>query len=64
MFVLGVVLINYGRFLAKMCIVLFIESGKNLNPKGHHLLTQNPKIPRSTTLVHVLILVKILGVCV
>ena len=49
MFVLGVVLINYGRFLAKMCLVLFLESGKNLNPKGHHLLAQKPQIPRSTS---------------
>ena len=62
--VLGVVLINYGQFLARLCLILFLESGKKLNPKGHHLLAQKPHIPRSTSLVLVLILVKILGICV
>ena len=58
--VLGVPLINFLRFLARMCLVLFLESGKNLNPKGHHLLAQNPKIPRSTGFGHILFLVEIL----
>ena len=48
-FVLGVVLINYGRFLARMCLILFLVFGKNLNPNGHHLLAQKPKILRSTS---------------
>ena len=60
MFVIGVVLINYGRFSAKMCRILFIESGKNLNTKGHHLLAQNSKIPKSASFVHVSFLVEIL----
>ena len=64
MFVIGVVLINYGRFSAKMCRILFIESGKNLNTKGHHLLAQNSKIPKSTSVAHVLMLVEIMRFCV
>ena len=51
-------------FFSRMCIVLFLVAGKNLNTKGHHLLAQNSKIPRSTSLVHVLVLVKILGISV
>ena len=60
MFVIGVVLINYGRFSAKMCRILFIESGKNLNTKGHHLLAQNSKITKFASFVHVLFLIEIL----
>ena len=58
--VLGVPHSNFMWFLARMCLVLFLESGKNLNPKGHHLLAQNPKIPRSTSFGHVLFMVEIL----
>ena len=58
--VLGVPLSNFTQFLARMCLVLFIDSGKNLNPMGHHLLAQNPKIPRSTSFGHVLFMVEIM----
>ena len=51
-------------FLARMRIALFLVAGKNLNTKGHHLLAQNSKIPKSTSIAHVLMPVEILRFCV
>ena len=39
-------LINNGRFLSRVCLILFLASGQNLNPNRHLLLAQRPKIPR------------------
>ena len=40
-------LINYEQFLSRVCLILFLASGQNLNPNRHLLLAQRPKIPRS-----------------
>ena len=51
-------------FFSRMCIVLFLVAGKNLNTKGHHLIAQNSKIPKSTSIAHVLMLVEIMRFCI
>ena len=62
--VLGVLFSNQRWFLARWCLVLLLVCGKSLNPNGNHLLAQRSKIPRSTSFVHILILVELLVTCV
>ena len=62
--VLGVLFSNYSWFQARWCLILFLVSGKSLNPNGNHLLAQRSKIPRSTSFVHILILVELLVIYV
>ena len=57
--ILGVLFNNYVWFLARWFLVLLVVSGKSLISFGNHLLAQMIKIPKSTSIAHVLMPVEI-----